>query len=68
LVDLFKRRFYFRIVSDTTMSWDGQGHALAGGFQEQLTLLSTVPEPRSIALVLASFFAAFVVFRRGTIC
>jgi hypothetical protein len=48
----------FLIVSDSTMSWNGAGDPLSGGFQEQLTMVMTpVPEPRTaVWLVMCWFF------------
>jgi hypothetical protein len=39
----------FRIVSDSPMNGNGAGNPLAGGFQEQLTM---VPEPRAAVWIL----------------
>lgn len=48
----------FLIVSDSTMSWSGAGEPLSGGFQEQLTMLTTpVPEPRAAAWILMGLFS-----------
>ena len=50
----------FRIVSDTTMNWNGTGNPLTCGFQEQLTM---VPEPRQAVWVLGGLLAALALFR-----
>ncbi|MGD0295704.1 MAG: hypothetical protein ABSE86_01225 [Bryobacteraceae bacterium] len=39
----------FLIVSDSTMTSNGIGNPLAGGFQEQLVMLNPAPEPRTLA-------------------
>jgi hypothetical protein len=55
----------FLIVSDSTMSSDGAGQPLSGGFQEQLTMLMTpVPEPRDALWILLGSFALFARLRR----
>jgi hypothetical protein len=54
----------FLIVSDSTMTWNGAGNPLAGGFQEQLTLLDPVPEPRTLAWMLIGLFSILAGPRR----
>lgn len=55
----------FIIVSDSSMSWNGAGEPLGGGFQEQLTMLmSPVPEPRAVQWMLWGLFSLYVGLRR----
>jgi len=56
----------FLIVSDFTMTSAGAGQPLAGGFQEQLTMLAEpVPEPRSAACLLMGLFSILACHRRS---
>ncbi len=55
----------FLIVSDSTMSWNGAGNPLSGGFQEQLTMvLCPVPEPRATVWILVGLFSILAGPRR----
>lgn len=55
----------FLIISDATMTAGSAGDPKNGGFQEQLTMItSAVPEPRLISLAVLAIFAFCLVFRR----
>ena len=58
----------FLIVSDATMAWNGAGKPLAGGFQEQLTMLTTVPEPRQVGWILMALFSICAFLQRTVFC